>query len=109
MRRENRPSRTTDTETNTETKRQRIYMHRTRTHFTGQLAGFIHVFRMLHDEMRPDSPKSMYPPDMAMLDADDEDQLLSRSMFQVFRYIGPTVIIVTARVLLRWKVRHIDP
>ena len=89
-------------------------MYRTRTHFTNQLAGTMHVFRMLRDEMRPDSPKSMYTlqapgPDMAMPDVDDEDQLSFKSMFQVFRCIGPTVIIVTARVLLRWKVRYTDP
>ena len=64
--------------------------------------------------MRPDSPKSMYAlqapgPDMAMPDVDAEDQSLFRFMFQVFRCISPTVIIVTARVLLRWRVRHIDP
>ena len=46
---------------------------------------------------------------MAMLDVDDEDQLSFKFMFQVLRCIGPTVIIVTARVLLRWKFIHIDP
>ena len=59
--------------------------------------------------MRPDSPKSMYTlqapgPDMAMHDADDEDQLLFSFMFQVFRCIGPTVIIVAAALMLRLRV-----